>query len=202
MKDADKNLPIVFGQDPNSSHNSAEQQDSHSWDSSAGVDSTNRSGSAQSAGASQSTFGSTSGNQQEAYERGYQEGYERARQAQSGASNSSRTEGTDMTNKNFTYLLYGLFIGGYFTGGLTAIAALVLAYAKRGDVINTIYYSHMENIIHSFWVALLVGIFAYFLIFTFILAIIGWPLIVVLFIWTCYRMIKGFLRISDNRAYN
>lgn len=187
MKESDKNLPIVFGKNPNQSDSSSPQQDKHPWGS--------ESSSKQSGATDHAT-------QQDAYDRGYQEGFDRARQERNTASNTSRPEGSEMTNKNFTYLLYGLFIGGYFTGGLTAIAALVLAYAKRADVLNTIYYSHMENIIHTFWMSLIVGLFACFLIFTFILAIIGWPLIGVLFVWASYRMLKGFLRVSDNRAYN
>lgn len=178
MNESDKNLPIIANSSSQSEGQSANEQ-------------------AQSS-------------DQDAYDRGYQEGYNQARQQQSsyGRQQSSApnqalpSEGQFMSNKNFTYLLYGLFIGGYFTGGLTNIAALILAYAKRGDVTNTIFYSHMENVIHTTWITFWVGLFGGFLCFTVILAIIGWPLLAVLFIWATYRILKGFMRISDNRAYD
>lgn len=140
-----------------------------------------------------------SSTEQDAYDRGYQEGFHQAHQ---GHTQSSSSEGQFMSDKNFTYLLYGLSIGGYFTGGLTNLAALILAYVKRGDVTNTIFYSHMENIIHTTWIAFWVGLFGAFLMFTVIFAVIGWPLLAILFIWTGYRFLKGFLRLSDNRAYD
>ena len=139
--------------------------------------------------------------QRSAQGQSYQDNSQAYSQAQSQAQKSS-SEGQFMSDKNFTYLLYGLSIGGYFTGGLTNLAALILAYVKRGDVTHTIFYSHMENIIHTTWIAFWVGLFGAFLMFTVIFAIIGWPLLAILFIWTGYRFLKGFLRLSDNRAYD
>lgn len=138
----------------------------------------------------------------DAYDRGFQEGFDRAHQEQNGTRNTSSSVGGNLSNRNFIYLLYGLFIGGYFTGGLTTVAALILAYVKRADVMGTLYYSHIENIIHTCWMSFFVGLIASFLIFTFIFAIIGWPLVGILLIWSAYRMLKGFMRLSENRAYS
>ena len=93
-------------------------------------------------------------------------------------------------------LCYALFIL-VFTNGLTSIVGVVLAYIKRSEVRGTIWESHFDNIINTFWVTLVAGIaFGILVVF-----VIGIPLLFALAIWFLYRSIKGLVRAIDNKAY-
>jgi uncharacterized membrane protein len=125
--------------------------------------------------------------------------------------------------------LRSLVIVGYIlfllamANGLTAVAGVLLAYIKRDDARGTVWFSHFENMIVVFWVMLL-GAFAalalHLLLFPISLGLLlsgqfVWPAVSllslpvlltlaiwpILFVWFLYRMIRGLVRASDNRAY-
>ena len=80
---------------------------------------------------------------------------------------------------------------------MATIVGLILAYVKRGETRGTIWESHFDNIINTFWVTLVVGIVAIPLCFI----IVGIPLLIGVGIWFLYRSIKGLIRAVDNKAY-
>lgn len=56
-------------------------------------------------------------------------------------------------------IAYSLLVLATFNG-LTAIAAVVLAYIKRDASRGTPWESHFRNIIHVFWIAVIVSLIA------------------------------------------
>jgi len=111
-----------------------------------------------------------------------------------------------------THLIYGLhafsvLIGltsaatvvGAFVFGLPSIVAVILNYAKRGDVRGTMLASHFRWQIRTFWYALLWVLVAV----GFLLTIIGIPLAFAVFsgagIWVIYRVARGWIALNDGR---
>ncbi|HVZ92466.1 MAG TPA: hypothetical protein VG843_12515 [Rhizomicrobium sp.] len=95
-------------------------------------------------------------------------------------------------------VVYGLYLAGWPCLHLPTIAGLILAYVKRGDVRGTIWESHFDNAIETFWVSLVVGIVAIPLCFF----VIGIPILIGVFVWFLYRSIKGLIRAIENRPYD
>jgi uncharacterized membrane protein len=94
------------------------------------------------------------------------------------------------------YLLH--IAGMLFSFATLSVVAVIINYIKRDDADGTIYRSHMNWQIRTFW---------WWLFWTALLVVFGvitlglaWPLIVVPAIWFVYRMIKGLLRLNDRRA--
>jgi len=104
---------------------------------------------------------------------------------------------TDESARGTAIISYVLFLIGWPTLHLATIVGLILAYVKRGETRGTIWESHFDNIINTFWVTLVVGIVAIPLCFI----IVGIPLLIGVGIWFLYRSIKGLIRAVDNKAY-
>jgi uncharacterized membrane protein len=95
------------------------------------------------------------------------------------------------------YILIAL---GYFTALSTGIVGLILAYIKRGDVQNTYLESHCDWLISVFWWSTIWYVLAWALVFTVILIPVAWVIFAVSYVWTAYKLIKGFLRIHAEQA--
>ena len=63
-------------------------------------------------------------------------------------------------NKNLTLLVYLLQALGFVTGGLTAIAALVINYLKMDDVSESWLEGHFRWQVNTFWYGLVVDYFS------------------------------------------
>ncbi len=109
--------------------------------------------------------------------------------------------------------------------GLTAIAAVVLAYIKRDAARGTVWESHFRNIIHVFWIAVIVSLVALALAlqafgglaFALITtdghpppAAIGWAVMLVpvflmgagiFFVWFLYRTLRGLIHTIEARPF-
>ena len=114
-------------------------------------------------------------------------------------------------------IAYVLFIG-VFAAGLGAIAGVVLAYIKRGEVRGTIWESHFNNLIQVFWIG--VVIFAAFMAVALTAAFNVWHVIdvdqfpgalfvfpalyvasMIYLVWYLYRVIKGLMRALESKPY-
>jgi uncharacterized membrane protein len=102
--------------------------------------------------------------------------------------------------------------------GVSAVIGVIIAYVKRHDAAGTIWQSHFSNMIVVFWVMIGAAVLA---LLTWPIAIgaffVGWPVIwppalglpfvfwfvvfPLLFVWYLYRMIRGLVRASEERAY-
>jgi uncharacterized membrane protein len=108
------------------------------------------------------------------------------------------TENTqqDLANKNITQIIYGLYAAAVI-GIPTNIVGIVMNYIKRDDVVGTLYESHFRWQMRTFWFTLLWGVLGSILILAMGL---GFLVLAVLFVWYVYRVVKGWLRLSEGKA--
>jgi uncharacterized membrane protein len=121
-------------------------------------------------------------------------------------------------------IAYSLLVLATFNG-LTAIAAVVLAYIKRDAARGTPWESHFRNIIHVFWIAVIVSLVALALAlptfgglaFSMIAtdghpppAAIGWAVMLVpvfvigaliFFVWYLYRILRGLIHTIESKPF-
>ncbi len=97
--------------------------------------------------------------------------------------------------KDVTQAVYILYALAHFTGGLTAIAGVMINYIKREDVANTWLESHFRWQIRTFWFGLLWAVVG---AVTAVL-LIGFAVLFANFCWIIYRIVKGWLNLSDGK---
>lgn len=102
--------------------------------------------------------------------------------------------GQSNDTKIWAIAVWGLYLAG-LVNGLTALVGLILAYVKRGELAGTVYESHMTYAIRTFWIALLGVIVGTVLL----LVLIGYLLLLVVGIWSLYRMVRGLVLALDGR---
>ncbi len=104
-----------------------------------------------------------------------------------------------VTLRNITHVAYGLFALGFLTAGffgVATVAGVILLYIKRGDAAGTVYASHFDWLMQTFWWGLLwLAISALAT-----LVFIGWIGVVATFIWAIYRVIKGWIALLEHRS--
>lgn len=87
-----------------------------------------------------------------------------------------------------------------FLSGWPSIIAVILNYVKRSDVRGTWLDSHFSWQIRTFWFALLWLVLGWLLFVT----LVGIPAAIALWIgtglWVLYRIIRGWLALSSQRA--
>lgn len=112
-----------------------------------------------------------------------------------------------------THLMYflhalGLVIGawsqavtlvGAFVFGWGSIIAIVLNYIKRSDVRGTFLASHFQWQADTFWRCLVVMLIALVLYLLVVGFLINWLLLFAVGIWAVYRIIKGWLALSEGK---
>lgn len=120
------------------------------------------------------------------------------------------------TYNHITYLLYVL---SYFTAGLLWIVPIFMNYAKRRDADGTWLATHFDWQIKTFWYSIVlfaIGV----LIVTFalggfgvsmfaetnniaigsvLMAILGFMVMGFTFIWHLYRIVRGWIALTDGR---
>jgi len=99
-----------------------------------------------------------------------------------------------------TGLLSSALIVTAFLSGWPSIIAVILNYVKRSDVRGTWLDSHFSWQIRTFWYALLwlaVGAILF-------ITLVGIPFAIVLWVgtglWVLYRIIRGWLALSSQKA--
>ena len=97
--------------------------------------------------------------------------------------------------KTLTTVIYALYAASFLVG-VTAIVAIVMNYVKKEDMAGTFLESHFRWQIRTFWFGLLWGVLG---IFTYLI-VVGWFVLAVNCIWIIYRIVKGWLRLNDNKA--
>ena len=97
--------------------------------------------------------------------------------------------------RTLTHILYALFALHWFTGGVSIVIAIIIAYLKRDDAAGTAYEAHFTWLIRSFWLGLVGYVVGGVLIF----AIIGFAVLAAVSIWLLYRIVKGWLYLYENK---
>ena len=103
-------------------------------------------------------------------------------------------EATDRL-KTLTMLVYALQAAGFLLPPVVWIVAVIINYVKREDVTGTWLESHFRWQIRTFWFGLLWAVLGAIL---FVL-IVGWFILAADAIWIIYRIVKGWLNLSENR---
>jgi len=96
--------------------------------------------------------------------------------------------------KNVAVAVYVLQAVSFFFG-ITYLAAVIVNYVKRPDVVGSWLESHFRWQIRTFWYSLLWWLIG--VILTWVL--VGWVVISVTAIWVLYRVIKGWLYLNDGK---
>ena len=97
--------------------------------------------------------------------------------------------------KTLTMAVYALQVLSVFVG-ITAIVGVIINYVKRDDAAGTLYESHFDWQIRTFWWGLVWSVIGFILLFAFGLGLLVW---FVAGIWALYRVVKGFLKLNDNQ---
>jgi uncharacterized membrane protein len=97
--------------------------------------------------------------------------------------------------KTLTMVVYALQVLSIFVG-FTAIVGVIINYVKREDAAGTVYQSHFDWQIGTFWWGLVWTVLGFILLFAFGLGFLVW---FAAGIWALYRVIKGFLKLNDNQ---
>ena len=91
-------------------------------------------------------------------------------------------------------VVYALQAAGFFVG-ITWIVAVIIDYVKRDDAAGTWLESHYRWQIRTFWFGLLWGVIGGILC----LILVGFVVLAADAIWIIYRVVKGWLRLSERR---
>jgi uncharacterized membrane protein len=103
----------------------------------------------------------------------------------------------DDAAKTNALIAYALMVIGLFTGVFWFIGA-IWAMVKKGEAKGTKFEDHYSNIIKTFWWGLGLSILGFILAFVFI----GYLILLVVWIWSIYKVINGIAKITSNKSYN
>lgn len=101
---------------------------------------------------------------------------------------------SEKSAKTLTTIIYALYAASFLVG-ITAIVAIVMNYVKKEDVAGTFLESHFRWQIRTFWFALLWCAAGAIMM----LILVGWFVLAANGIWVIYRIVKGWLRLNDNK---
>jgi len=104
------------------------------------------------------------------------------------------TADNEQSAKSLTTVIYALYAASLLVG-ITGIAAIVMNYIKKEDVAGTFLESHFRWQIRTFWFGLLWGVLGAITM----LLVIGWFVLIANGIWIIYRIVKGWLRLNENK---
>jgi len=96
--------------------------------------------------------------------------------------------------KTLTAIIYALYAAS-FVIGITAIVAIVMNYVKKEDVAGTFLESHFRWQIRTFWFGLLWGVLGAISL----IILVGWLVLAANGVWIIYRIVKGWLRLNDDK---
>ncbi|ATX82600.1 putative membrane protein [Mariprofundus ferrinatatus] len=97
--------------------------------------------------------------------------------------------------KKAATIVYALQAASFLLA-VTFIAAIIVNYVKKDDVADTWVASHFRWQMRTFWFALL---WSFIGIVTLMLGI-GWFIMMGTAVWVIYRIAKGWLALSDDKA--
>ncbi|WP_227686640.1 DUF4870 family protein [Psychrobacter fozii] len=119
----------------------------------------------------------------------------------------------------YNHITYFLYVISYFTAGLLWIVPIVMNYAKRRDADGTWLATHFDWQIKTFWYSIFLFVIG-IMIITFalggfgismladsdhiaigslLLAAFGFLIMVFTFVWHLYRIVRGWIALTDGR---
>lgn len=105
---------------------------------------------------------------------------------------------TDITDtakpKKIAIFVYALYAASLIVG-VTAIVGIIVCHVKRDDTAGTWLDSHFLWQMRTFWYGLLWAAVGSVLT----LIMIGWLVLAAVYFWYIYRIVKGWLRLYEDR---
>ena len=108
------------------------------------------------------------------------------------AANVVNTSNSEV--KNYVFIAYVTYAVGLLIL-FTPVIGVILAFIKRDEAQGSIYASHIDWLIKTFWVSL-IGLFLGRLT---IFILIGWPILVATGIWFIYRVVIGLIKLNEDK---
>ena len=96
--------------------------------------------------------------------------------------------------RQITLVVYILQALSFFMG-ITAIVGVVINYVKKEDAAGTVYESHFDWQIRSFWWGLVWALVGAALA----VVLVGFAVWFAAWVWMIYRVVKGWLKWNDNQ---
>ena len=106
-------------------------------------------------------------------------------------------EAKTSSDRTVMHVLYGLHTVAWASMGTLAVIALIVNYIKRADEQDTLYVTHHNYMISTFWWTVLWLVATSWLWLLLILP--GAIAYTIIGLWYLYRCIRGWLRFADNR---
>lgn len=106
----------------------------------------------------------------------------------------TKTDAEIASLKQYNQITYILYLAGYVVG-FTWLIAIIMNYVKRDDMRGTWLESHVNYQIKTFWISLVGYIVGALLA----VVLVGFVILLVVFIWDVYRLIKGLIVLNDNK---
>ena len=96
--------------------------------------------------------------------------------------------------KNYVFIAYVTYALGLFIW-FAPVVGVILAYVKRDEAQGSIYASHIDWLIKTFWVSLVGTVLGTFTT----LILIGWLILLVTAIWFIYRVVIGLIKLNEDK---
>ena len=108
------------------------------------------------------------------------------------ATNVVNTPSSDV--KNYVFIAYVTYAVGLLIL-FTPVVGVIMAYVKRDEAQGSIYASHIDYLIKTFWVSLVGTVLGTFTT----LILIGWLILLVTAIWFIYRVVVGLIKLNEDK---
>lgn len=108
------------------------------------------------------------------------------------AANVVNTPNSDV--KNYVFIAYVTYAVGLLIL-FTPVVGVIMAYVKRDEAQGSIYASHIDYLIKTFWVSLVGTVLGTFTT----LILIGWLILLVTAIWFIYRVVIGLIKLNEDK---
>ena len=108
------------------------------------------------------------------------------------ATNLVNTPSSDV--KNYVFIAYVTYAVGLLIL-FTPVVGVIMAYVKRDEAQGSIYASHIDYLIKTFWVSLVGTVLGTFTT----LILIGWLILLVTAIWFIYRVVIGLIKLNEDK---
>lgn len=90
------------------------------------------------------------------------------------------------------HIIYALYAASLIFQ-IPSLFAVILAYLKRDDVAGTYLETHVSWQIRTFWIWLLLTVIGW----ASVIFLVGWLILGFAYLWFVYRIVKGWLRLSN-----
>ncbi|MEI9995778.1 MAG: hypothetical protein WDM91_14375 [Rhizomicrobium sp.] len=100
--------------------------------------------------------------------------------------------------RTLVIIVYGLYLAGAVTFGAAGLVGVILAYIKRDEARGTVWETHFNNAIETFWIWFALYVVGWATTWLFF---VGFLVIAAAFVYFLYRTIRGLLAALDSRPY-